>query len=278
MQPVFISLRCTNGSSHLKKKARRVFVLEAKSHRCACFAALLPVLRVSSRIAPHHKSAPAAAGEDQVRRKQDTGEQLNTNVGTRTVCLKKSGSDYSQQRRQQRDPHIRYDCAIVSPVLPFTARDCLPVRYFADLPESRAFSYRDLSNGNFILGSSLSYVGRGGKSCFRSRVPTARFLGSQFATCEPLTSLTALPSKPQWTVAAEGAPQVDAGASVQARVGVAEVPFGRASWDACGERGKEPSQEAVQRNAVGTQYSISFWPGKPFCKLNRQCDKTCKET
>lgn len=180
-----------------------------------------------------------------MRRKQDTGEQRNTNVGTRTVCLEKSGSDYSQQR-QQRDPHIRYDCVNVSPVLPFTARDCLPIRYFADLPESRAFSYRDLLNGNFILGSSLSYVGgekkerkkKGGSTCFRSRVPTARFLGSQFATCEPLTSLTALPSKPQWTVAAEGAPQVDAGASVLARVGVAEVPFGRASWDACGGEGK----------------------------------------
>lgn len=43
--------------------------------------------------------------------------------------------------------------------MPFTARNCLPFRYFADLPESRAFSYRDLLNGNFILGSSLSYVG-----------------------------------------------------------------------------------------------------------------------
>lgn len=67
------------------EKTCRLFVLEAQSHRCACFAALLPVVRASSRIAQHHKSAPAAAAEDQVRRKQDTGEQRNTSVGTPTV-------------------------------------------------------------------------------------------------------------------------------------------------------------------------------------------------
>lgn len=54
---------------------------------------------------------------------------------------------------------------------------------------------------------------------------------------KPLTSLAALPAESQRTVAAEGAPQVDAGASVQTRVVVAEVSLGRAPWDA--DRGEQ---------------------------------------
>lgn len=116
----------------------------------------------------------------------------------------------------------------------------------------------------------------GGSTCLRSRVPTARFFGSQFATCEPLTSLTALPSKPQWTVAAEGAPQVDAGASVQARVGVAEVPFGRASWDA-GRREKNPVKRQCSETQWGPNTALAYGWGSPSVNLTDNVTKHVKK-
>lgn len=48
---------------------------------------------------------------------------------------------------------------------------------------------------------------------------------------DSLTSFTVLPSKSKRAVATEGAPEVHAGSSVHTRVDVAEMSFGRASWE-----------------------------------------------
>lgn len=50
-----------------------------------------------------------------------------------------------------------------------------------------------------------------------------------FHLTRSLTSFAVLPSESKWAIAAEGAPQVHAGSSVQTRVIVAEMSFGRAS-------------------------------------------------
>lgn len=136
------------GSLYLQQRATGALVLL----RCSPFSvSLLGLPRTINQ--PRQQLARIRCDENKTQ--ENSGK---TNAGTRTACLEKSGSGDSQRRRWwQRDPHSRYDCVNVSQVLPFAPHGCFSIRYFADLPESRALSCRDLSNGNFILGMRLSY-------------------------------------------------------------------------------------------------------------------------
>lgn len=86
--------------------------------------------------------------------------------------------------------------------------------------------------------TTKGWIPRGERFQIRSIHLCQRFLQQRTQErpplCTSLTSLAVSPSEPQRTVAAEGAPQVDAGAPVQTRAGVAEVSFGRATWNTCG--------------------------------------------